>query len=41
LQAYAKFEAMKQNVPIAIAELLPKLTLNAGIMKYKLLNFGE
>lgn len=41
LQAYAKYEATKQNVPIAIAELLPKLTLSAGIIKYKLLDYGN
>lgn len=38
-QAFADFKSVEQNIPIAVADLLPEVTLNAGISYDKLLDF--
>lgn len=39
-QAFADFKSVEQNVPIAVADLLPEVTLNAGMSYDKVLNFS-
>lgn len=38
-QAFADFKSVEQNVPIAVADLLPEVTLNAGVSYDKVLDF--
>ena len=40
-QAFANFKSVEQNVPIAVARLLPEVTLNAGISYDKFLDFDD
>lgn len=40
-QAFANFKSVEQNIPIAVANLLPEVTLNAGISYDKFLDFDS
>lgn len=40
-QAFADFKSVQQNVPIAVSDLLPEVTLNAGIDYDKVLDFTD